>query len=115
MLEGGTTPGPGFPVFDCDFGRLGIQICFDMLYADGWDALATEGAEIVALPSASPETVRPASYAREHGYYIVSASPRDRAAFFSPLGIIEAQATSESRPRPRDRPVLRPHPLGGGS
>jgi predicted amidohydrolase len=96
VLEGGTTPGDSFPVFACDFGRLGIQICFDMLYTDGWKALADEGAEIVALPSASPETVRPASYAREHGYYVVSASPRDHAAFFSPLGLIEAQATRPS-------------------
>ena len=96
VLEGGTTPGDDFPVFDCDFGRLGIQICIDMLYANGWKALAKAGAEIVALPSASPETVRPASYARENAYYIVSASPRDRAAFFSPLGIIEAQVSTES-------------------
>ncbi len=96
VLEGGTTPGSDFPVFDCDFGRLGIQICFDMLYPDGWSALAREGAELVALPSASPETVRPASYAREHAYYIVSASPRYHAAFFSPLGMIEAQISKES-------------------
>jgi predicted amidohydrolase len=96
VLEGGTTPGRDFPVFDCDFGRLGIQICFDMLYADGWRALAAQGAEIVALPSASAETVRPAAYARENKYYVVSATPQNHAAFISPLGIIEAQATRES-------------------
>jgi len=93
VLEGGTTPGRDFPVFDCDFGRLGIQICFDMLYADGWKALADQGAEIVALPSASPETVHPSMYALRHQYYIVSAVPRDHAAVYSPLGVIEAQAT----------------------
>ncbi len=96
VLEGGTTPGSEYPVFACDFGRLGIQICFDMLYPDGWAALARAGADIVALPSASAEAVRPASYAREHGYYIVSATPKARAAFLSPLGMIEAQAASES-------------------
>ena len=94
-LEGGTTPGPDFPVFDCDFGRLGIQICFDMLYADGWQALAKQGTEIVAMPSASPETVRPIGYALQHQYYIVSAAPRDHAAVFSPLGLIEAQVSEE--------------------
>jgi predicted amidohydrolase len=96
MLEDGTTPGPGFPVFDCDFGRLGIQICFDMLYADGWEALAKQGAEIVALPSASPETVHPAMYALQHEYYIVSATPRDHAAVFDPIGVIEAEVTEEN-------------------
>jgi predicted amidohydrolase len=95
VLEDGTMPGREFPVFDCDFGRVGIQICFDMLYADGWRALAKQGAEIVALPSASPETVRPQMYALQHQYYIVSATPRDHAAVFSPLGLIEAQASQE--------------------
>jgi len=95
VLEDGITPGGAFPVFDCDFGRLGIQICFDMLYADGWQALARQGAEIVALPSASPETTSPAMYAMQHQYYIVSATPRDHAAVFSPLGLIEDQATQE--------------------
>ncbi len=95
VIENGTTPGRDFPVFDCDFGRVGIQICFDMLYADGWQALADQGAEIVALPSASPETIRPAFYAMQHHYYVVSATPRDHAAFFSPLGLIEAQVTTE--------------------
>ena len=95
VLEDGTMPGREFPVFNCDFGRVGIEICFDMLYADGWQALADQGAEIVALPSASPETVRPSMYALQHQYYIVSATPRDHSAVYSPLGIIEAQATKD--------------------
>jgi predicted amidohydrolase len=95
VMEGGLTPGREFPVFACDFGRVGIQICFDMLYGDGWDALAKQGAEIVALPSASAETSRPCMYALQHQYYIVSATPRDHAAVFSPLGLIEEEATEE--------------------
>ncbi len=27
VAEGGVMPGVDFPVFDCDFGRVGIQIC----------------------------------------------------------------------------------------
>jgi predicted amidohydrolase len=95
LLEGGLTPGRDFPVFDCDFGRVGIQICFDMLYADGWDALARKGAEIVVLPSASAETSRPCMYALQHEYYIVSASPRSHATVISPLGLVEEQVTEE--------------------
>ncbi|MFA5265220.1 MAG: carbon-nitrogen hydrolase family protein [Opitutaceae bacterium] len=91
-LEDGTTPGHEFPVFDCDFGRVGIQICFDMMYAEGWQALAAKGADIVALASASPATAKPAMYALQHGYYVVSAVPRDHASVYSPLGIIEAEA-----------------------
>lgn len=95
VLEDGTAPGSNFPVFECDFGRLGIQICFDMLYPDGWLALSERGAEIVALPSASPETVHPSIYAQQYGYYIVSCAPRDHSAVYSPLGLIEAQASNE--------------------
>ncbi len=93
VMEGGLTPGRDFPVFQCDFGRVGIQTCFDMLYPDGWQALADQGADIVALPSASPETVHPIVYAVEHGYYIVSATPRDHSAVYNPVGMIEAEVT----------------------
>ncbi len=93
VIETGTKPGGSFPVFDCDFGRVGIQICFDMLYADGWAALAKQGAEIVALPTASPQTTYPSFYAQQHRYYVVSAAPRDHAAFYSPVGLIETEVT----------------------
>lgn len=90
-LEGGITPGSDFPVFECDFGRLGIQICFDMSYPDGWKALAERGAEIVALTSASPQTARPAAYALSGGYYVVSSTPRENVSVFNPIGRIDAQ------------------------
>ena len=93
VLEDGLTPGRDFPVFDCDFGRVGVQICYDIFYANGWEALAKQGAEIVALVSAMPETIRPSAYAMQHRYYIVSATPRDHAAVINPLGMIEAEAT----------------------
>jgi apolipoprotein N-acyltransferase len=90
-LENGLVPGAEFPVFDCDFGRLGIQICFDMSYPDGWEALARKGAEIVAVTSASPQTVRPAAYALMGKYYVVTSTPRENASVFNPIGRIDAQ------------------------
>jgi predicted amidohydrolase len=94
-MEGGVTPGRSFPIFDCDFGRIGIQICYDVAYPDGWDALAREGAEIVAFPSETPESAHPSMYALLHRYYIVSATPKQRAAVYNPLGMIDAQVTHE--------------------
>jgi predicted amidohydrolase len=93
--EGGITPGKTFPVFDCDFGRLGVQICYDVEYPDGWAALEREGAEIVAFPTETPQSARPSMYALLHRYYVVSATPRDRAAVYNPVGLIDAEATSE--------------------
>ena len=93
-FEGGVTPGGGYPVFDCDFGRLGILICWDMAYEEAWDALAAGGAELVALPSASPQNLRPAAQALRHRYYVVNSAPRDNASVFDPIGRTVAQQTS---------------------
>jgi len=91
VFEDGVTPGAAYPVFECDFGRLGILICWDMSYDEGWDALAVGGADIVALPSASPQMLRPAAQALRHRYYVVNSAPRDDAALFDPIGRTVAQ------------------------
>lgn len=95
-LEDGVTPGRDFPVFDCDFGRLGIQVCWDIQFDDGWDALADSGAEIVAWPTASPATAQPASRAADHRYYVVSSTWREDATVFEPTGLIAAQLEGDS-------------------
>jgi beta-ureidopropionase len=49
----GITPGPlDPPVFKTDFGVIGVQICFDINWQDGWEALRRKGAEIIFWPSA---------------------------------------------------------------
>jgi predicted amidohydrolase len=96
-LEGGISPGNDVPVFNCDFGKLGIQICYDMVYDDGWAALARKGAELVVWPSASPATAQPASRARQHGFYLVSSTYRNNASLFEPTGMIAAQIKAPER------------------
>lgn len=96
-MEGGVAPGKEFPAFDCDFGRLGIQICFDIEFEDGWEALARKGAEVVAWPTQSPKTVRPASHAMRRRYYIVSSTWRNNASIFEPTGMIAAQIREPER------------------
>jgi predicted amidohydrolase len=90
-MEGGMTPGKEARVFDCDFGKLGIQICFDMEYDWGWDQLARQGAELVAWPTQSPQTAHPAARALQHRCYIVSSTWRNNASLFEPTGKIAAQ------------------------
>jgi beta-ureidopropionase len=54
-IESGTTPGPLFqPVIQTDFGKVGIQICFDVMWYDGWVMYRKQGAEIIFFPSAFP-------------------------------------------------------------
>jgi predicted amidohydrolase len=90
-MEGGMTPGTKVPVFQCDFGKLGIQICFDMSYDYGWDELKRQGADLVAWPTQSPQTSQPAFRAKRGRYYIVSSTWRDNASIFEPTGKITAQ------------------------
>jgi len=90
-LEDGATPGKSVPVFETDFGKLGIQICFDMEFDYGWRELQRQGADLVVWPSDSPQTGMPAARARRYGYYIVSSTPRNNVAVFEPTGKITAQ------------------------
>jgi predicted amidohydrolase len=97
VFEGGVRPGKEYPVFDCDFGKLGIQICMDYAFPDGWDALGRKGAEIVAWPTETPQTIVPACHAMRNRYYIVSSTPRETAAIFEPTGMIAAQIEQPER------------------
>jgi len=96
-LEGGVTPGTEFPVFDCDFGHLGMQICFDGCFREGWAELGAAGAELVVWPTMSPQTVRPAVYAYEYGYHVVSSTWRNNATIFRPNGMVAAQIRDPER------------------
>ncbi len=97
-LETGITPGSEFPVFDCDFGKLGIQICWDIVFDDGWQALADKGAEIVVWPSASPATALPAARAGRHRYFVVSSCWRNNATIYEPTGLVAARVESPEKP-----------------
>jgi len=43
----------GFPVFDTAVGKVGVYICYDRHFPEGWRALGINGAEIVFNPSAT--------------------------------------------------------------
>lgn len=46
----GYTPGNDFPVFDLDFGRVGIMICYDAYYVESARILGLRGAEVILYP-----------------------------------------------------------------
>jgi N-carbamoylputrescine amidase len=43
----------GYPVFDTAVGRVGVYICYDRHFPEGWRALGLNGAELVFNPSAT--------------------------------------------------------------
>ena len=92
VLEGGVRPGTEYNVFDLDFGRVGVQICYDIEFPEGWRCLAEKGAELVLYPTQSPQLTRPGMYAATHEYWIVSSTFRNNASIFEPgTGRVAAQ------------------------
>ena len=90
-MEAGATPGHELPVFNCDFGKLAIQICYDIEFDYGWRELARKGAELIVWPTQSPQTAHPAFRAAQQRCYIVSSTWRNNASIFEPTGRITAQ------------------------
>jgi N-carbamoylputrescine amidase len=43
----------GYPVFDTAVGRVGVYICYDRHFPEGWRELGLNGAQIVFNPSAT--------------------------------------------------------------
>ncbi len=43
----------GYPVFDTAVGRIGVYICYDRHFPEGWRALGLAGAKLVFNPSAT--------------------------------------------------------------
>ena len=94
MLEGGVKPGTAYNVLDLDFGRVGVQICYDVECPEGWRRLAEQGAELVLFPTQSPQLTRPGMYAATHEYWVISSTFRNNASFFEPgTGLVAAQIT----------------------
>lgn len=43
------TPGDGVRVFECEFGRIGIAICYDAMFPEYFKALSDKGVDIIVF------------------------------------------------------------------
>jgi len=104
----------GYPVFDTAYVKLGVYICYDRHFPEGWRALALNGAEYIVNPSATVaglskylwELEQPAS-AAANGVFIGAINrigkeepwAEEMGEFYgssyivNPRGTIEAQAS----------------------
>jgi predicted amidohydrolase len=75
---GGTVPGAfDQPIIETDFGKVGMQICYDANWTEGWDNLKKKGADIVIFSSQFPGGRMLNYYALRNSYYIVSSTGGD--------------------------------------
>jgi beta-ureidopropionase len=85
-VEFDSRPGSAFPVFDTDFGRIGVQICFDVEYPDGWEALDRAGAEIFFWLSAYDGGRDLTAKAWQYHRFLVSAVQTTYARILNCMG-----------------------------
>ena len=75
---GGMTPGAfDQPAFETDFGKVGMLICYDTNWRDGWDNLRKKGAEVVMFSSAFPGGRILNYYAMRNSCYVMSSTGSD--------------------------------------
>ncbi len=102
-LEDGIMPGAAeVPVFDLDFGRIGIQICFDVGFPEQWQRLRDLGAQLVLWPSAYDGGTPLWSYAWHHHYYVVSSVRTGQSRIIDPCGAVLRETTSAQQVIIRD-------------
>jgi N-carbamoylputrescine amidase len=90
--------GSGYPTFDTDLGRVGILICYDRWFPEGYRILGLMGAEIVFVPVASSGFVGDLfiaglrTHAAENAYYVVGCNK----AGLEKVGSVEAHYYGQS-------------------
>lgn len=94
-FEYGITPGREVPVFDLDFGRIGLQICFDMGFKETWAALSEKGARAVFWASAYDGGFPLRAFAYIHRYWLISSVRRGQSRIVDPCGEILLETTPE--------------------
>ena len=92
-IEGGICPGNADPpVFETDFGIIGMQICFDANWPETWSQLKRKGAEVVFFASAYPAARHLSVFARSNEYYVVSSTRTRASSIFDITGEIIASS-----------------------
>ena len=76
------SPGDQITVFDTEFGRLGLCICFDFRFQEMAKAMADRGAQLIVVPAAFNMTTGPAHWdmslrmrALDNQVYAMGCSP----------------------------------------
>lgn len=72
-IEGGITPGESFPVFQTDFGKVGMMICWDVQFPEPARRLAMNGAEVILVPIWGGNETLMAARSIENQIYLVTS------------------------------------------
>jgi predicted amidohydrolase len=94
-IDGGITPGKDYPVFDTDFGRVGMMICWDVHFPEVARELAARGAEVILMPIWGGNETLARARAIENQLYLVASGYDFKTAIFDKAGKPLAEAAQD--------------------
>ncbi len=95
-IAGGITPGDDFPVFDTDFGKIGMMICWDVFFPEPARTLSSKGAEIIFMPIWGGDLTLSKARAIENQIYLVSSTYDMKTGIFDRTGELIVEGTEEN-------------------
>jgi predicted amidohydrolase len=94
-IDGGITPGNSYPVFDTDFGRIGMMICWDLEFPEVARQLAVQGAEVIFMPIWGGNLTLASARAIENQIWLVSSTYDMKTGVFDRKGELIAEANEQ--------------------
>lgn len=94
-IEGGVTPGADCPVFETDFGKVAMMICWDAQYVDPAQRMALKGAEIILMPIWGGHETLMKARAIENQVFLVSSGYDVGSWVIDPEGKIVSEARKQ--------------------
>ena len=94
-VERGLTPGLHFPVFQTDFGKVGLMICYDVFFAEPARALANQGADMILMPIWGGDETLAKARAIENGVFLITSGYDHPTYIMDPFGERLSQAREE--------------------
>ncbi len=94
-VEGGITPGNSYPVFDTDFGRIGMMICWDLEFPEVARQLTVQGAEVIFMPIWGGNLTLASARSIENQVWLVSSSYNMKSGVFDLEGKLIAEADEQ--------------------
>jgi predicted amidohydrolase len=90
----GVTPGDDYPVFQTDFGTIGMMICYDSWFPEVARLLAYKGAEAIFFPVWGYDEILLRGRAVDNNTYIIAGCLGGAASIISSNGDMIARTTS---------------------
>jgi len=95
-ITGGITPGGEFPVFETDFGTIGMMICWDVFFPEPARMLSMKGAEMIFMPIWGGNLTLSKARAIENQIYLVSSTYDMKTGIFDREGNMMVEGTEQN-------------------